>query len=371
MVIRYFKLFIRRIILNIYIKPKNIISLVKNFDVYCKHESYFPEKKSKSKKKIFFDQFMEVLKYGYPNKFYFPYGFDIKNREETNKYIPYIQFMTIRDSLNTKPHSATAILRNKVLFGLFTNSVGVRSGDNFGVIGKCQVLNLRTLENQKLDDFLQELTGRFIFKPVDGQCGEGLFTCDISDGICYRNKIKVSKDDFLEYFRSGTYLVQKVVDQHPILKRLHPQSLNTIRLVTIKDINTDEIVVFPSIIRIGTGNSFVDNTSQGGLAVAVDIDTGQLGNYGYYKPEFGTKTGIHPDSKIEFSSVKIPFFQEAKEKAILLHSLLSDIHSIGWDIAIDEDGPVFIEGNDNWEINGPQICNGPLKELFIKYCFKY
>ena len=37
---------------------------------------------------------------------------------------------------------------------------------------------------------------------------------------------------------------------------------------------------------------------------------------------------------------------------MFFHSMLKDIHSIGWDIAIGENGPIFIEGNDNWEALG-------------------
>ena len=32
------------------------------------------------------------------------------------------------------------------------------------------------------------------------------------------------------------------------------------------------------------------------------------------------------------------------------HKHLYNIRSIGWDSAITPEGPVFIEGNDNWEI---------------------
>ena len=30
----------------------------------------------------------------------------------------------------------------------------------------------------------------------------------------------------------------------------------------------------------------------------------------------------------------------------------------------------FFKGNDNWEINGPQICNGGLKREFLEYFYK-
>ena len=61
------------------------------------------------------------------------------------------------------------------------------------------------------------------------------------------------------------------------------------------------------------------------------------------------------DSGIVFSEFTIPFLSEACEQAKYFHSMLPGLQSIGWDIAIGNDGPVFIEGNDNWEINGQQI----------------
>ena len=69
------------------------------------------------------------------------------------------------------------------------------------------------------------------------------------------------------------------------------------------------------------------------------------------------------------SEYTIPYVKEAIEQAKYFHSLLN-LHSVGWDIAIGEDGPIFIEGNDNWEINGPQSCNKGLAKEFKEYFFQ-
>ena len=90
----------------------------------------------------------------------------------------------------------------------------------------------------------------------------------------------------------------------------------------------------------------------------------------FYKPQYGLKTTEHPNSHIVFESFCIPHISKAIEQAKLFHSTLNDIHSIGWDIAIGEDGPIFIEGNDNWEINGPQSCNRGLAPEFYNLFFK-
>ena len=130
----------------------------------------------------------------------------------------------------------------------------------------------------------------------------------------------------------------------------------------------NRIKVYPSILRIGANGSFVDNTSQGGIAVGFNLETGQLNEYGFHKPQFGRRVKTHPNSGIKFSEFTIPFIKEAEEQAIYFHSMLTGLQSVGWDIAIGPDGPIFIEGNDNWEINGPQVGNhgmaAEIKEAF-------
>ena len=41
-------------------------------------------------------------------------------------------------------------------------------------------------------------------------------------------------------------------------------------------------------------------------------------------------------------------------------------HSIGWDIAITKDGPMFIEGNDRWEVSMIQAVHGGMGYM-MKY----
>ena len=65
-------------------------------------------------------------------------------------------------------------------------------------------------------------------------------------------------------------------------------------------------------------------------------------------------------------NIQIPFFKEAVEMAKELHSKLYRIHSVGWDIAITQEGPIFIEGNSRWEVSGTQAAVGGLK-IIEKY----
>lgn len=64
---------------------------------YYSHESYYKESPRKSNFKIWCDQLRQTLKYGYPNELYFPYGFDVKDRLEIDKYLHFESFSRLRD----------------------------------------------------------------------------------------------------------------------------------------------------------------------------------------------------------------------------------------------------------------------------------
>lgn len=46
--------------------------------------------------------------------------------------------------------------------------------------------------------------------------------------------------------------------------------------------------------------------------------------------------------------------------------LFYGLHSVGWDVALTENGIMIIEGNDNWDTLGAQLYSGA-KPIFDKY----
>ena len=146
---------------------------------------------------------------------------------------------------------------------------------------------------------------------------------------------------------------------------IYPGSINTYRIVTI---NKDEkSYLFSSILRIGTSTSGnVDNWAAGGLAIGIDHQSGYLKQFGFYKPKYGGKVAKHPDTDVEFAKTKAPCYEEAVELALKASRCFYNIRAIGWDIAITEDGPIIIEGNDNWEISLMQACDGPLRKKWLE-----
>ena len=380
----------------LWIRPQQLVKLVFLPEFYTS-PSYYPEypERLRSHWSQFWNQVGEILRFGRINTLYFLCGYDVKTREEQKAYVHYNTFMRRRLELNqAEENNCACILRDKLYFSIFTEGIGLKESNTLFYTLNGDLYDFRSKVKTTADAVLALGDVQLFCKPLDGQCGKGIFLLQVKDGKMVAIEKKVYKNNPIEtietevdaaglrdYCSSGRYLIQSFIRQHPDMAALHPQSINTIRLLTVRSLKDGQIHVMPSILRIGTGDSIVDNTSQGGLAVGIDMESGYLKQYGFYKPDFGReveengniialfKEDEHPDSHIRFANFQIPYFQEVVSQARYYHSLMPSLHSVGWDIAIGEDGPIFIEGNDNWEITGPQTCNGGLRKEFEEYFY--
>lgn len=163
---------------------------------------------------------------------------------------------------------------------------------------------------------------------------------------------------YYEVIKSG-FLFQETVKQHPELNRLNPSCLNTIRFETFID-KDGNVEIISAYLRISTSNNYVDNISSGGCQVTIDLQTGKLKKEGY--PSFGSNGTklytTHPVTKIVFEGFTIPFFAEAKALIIRVASFMPGLRLVGWDIAIGESGPVLIEGNSDYAMEGNDLAIG-------------
>lgn len=146
--------------------------------------------------------------------------------------------------------------------------------------------------------------------------------------------------DLIQSF-GNDYSVQRCIQCHPCLKTLHPQSVNTIRVMTYRW--HGEILTIPAIVRLGIGTMQVDNASAGGIFVGVS-DEGSMLPFAMNK--YGKRYSEHPDSGIKFDGYRIDFIPQILEEAKRLHRAIPQIGVVNWDFAIGEDGDIIlIEGN--------------------------
>ena len=154
----------------------------------------------------------------------------------------------------------------------------------------------------------------------------------------------LSKKELVKFFdelKEDNLIFQEAVKQSKETAKLHPDSLNTIRIMTL--ILDGEVKVLPwYAFRMGQGKSKVDNASFGGVYCNVKED-GTLSSFAY--DALGNKFLKHPDGG-NFDEVKFDFMDKVKALVKEAAQRFPHFRLIGWDIAIDENNnPLIIEAN--------------------------
>ncbi len=335
-------------------------------------ESNYPESELKNKFTIFFEQLWYILKTGEVNKYYYIFGFDRKFKNDFKNYVPWLVFTNARNRKNQlpshplyDPYNFVCMLRDKFVFEAFCNRVGINTPINIGMIKDSLFFILNNQKSIPLRDIVQLEMNAFLKRNIScgGGMGGDVMPFRIENGLIYINNNLVEIDQLLNIIGLDSWVVQeRIVNQHEALNNLHPNSINTIRIVTV---NTGEkIDVLTANLRIGANGRYADNISSGGIAV--NIVDGKLLKYGYYKPGAGIITDKHPNSKIIFENYEIPLWPKVIDTVKNAHRLFYGLHTVGWDVCITDDGIKIIEGNDNWDTIDAQFL-GEGKDLYIKY----
>lgn len=348
---------------------RDILSLLRD---PARSRTYYPAAERKSKAAILKDLVGWWLRSREVNEFYYLYGLD-RRGAAADGVMPYSEFRAIRNARNLHPDRQSAyygrsynfvcLLRDKAIFSQFAASLGVPVPR---IIAECSTRGLRWTDDGR-EAPLDHLVGptaphlNAVCKPADGIMGAGLFLLRTDGGRLFLDDVEASVDD-LRARLDGRYLIQERIVQHPQLARLHPASINTVRLVTFNQ--GGEVTLFSAALRMGARGRSTDNWAGGGVLAAIDRERGTLRGPGYMKPAFGRIVERHPDTEVLLDGLEIPYFQAAVETVRSLHAHLPGIHSVGWDIAIGESGPLVIEGNDDWDGAIPMVLEPRFRQRF-------
>ena len=193
--------------------------------------------------------------------------------------------------------------------------------------------------------------GEVIIKPIiDTMGAKGVRLLNLTDGVDLRKDESVEK--IIESYGSD-FIVQEKVVNHESIRRLYPDSVNTLRVITF--FADGGIQVAPLSMRIGIGGRVVDN---GGIFIGVSPE-GLLSEEGYSK--YGiTRYKKHPDTGIVFSGYRIEGVSKIIEAAKMCHSMILQLKMLSWDLAYNDNGKVTIievntTGQSGWF---PQMVTG-------------
>jgi hypothetical protein len=333
----------------------NVLAHVKPWVLDARKNTYYSEKPLKSKLHIFADHLFYAFVQGNTVKDdYYAMGIDQKGKRakdylaETVNTLALYAKNTARGLTAMKWHyDMCAVLKDKWIFSQICKAYNLSTPHTFGL------LNMGNVMSQELKDLNSFLKRDFnvMFKPVDGACGIGIVHVRSIDGKLIVKGKEISVEQLKDMLGNGRYLIQQFVsNQHEGMIKLYPDACNTLRITVARDGN--ETRVLGRMCMLGAHGTDCSNWHFGGVSVNIKED-GTLDKYGFCKID--KKVTAHPDTGVTFEGYKIPFFDEAIALAKRATECFYGFCSIGWDIAITTDGPIIIEGNDDWGIVAHQM----------------
>lgn len=188
---------------------------------------------------------------------------------------------------------------------------------------------------------------RFIYKPAQDYGGRGIKIYD-------RKNYESAEDLFEIIIFNGACVLEELIVQGKEIADIHPDSVNTVRIVTYHGDNGDTHTQW-CFLRMGSGGSHTDNMSGGGISARIDFDTGVVCDCG--RDYLGHRYIYHPDSKVQLVGLNIPQWDEVKKLVCRLADTLPQVRFVGWDLAYSDKGWVFVEGNAQPQCVAPQIMS--------------
>lgn len=275
------------------------------------------------KQRVIADMFDAGKKHGFSFSEYLIYDFENKTPEEQYAFLSDKEHAALCKSINFD--EAVEVLNNKFeTFRRFRHFFGREL---------CLVLPDDTAA---FPGFAKAHPSLFI-KPNADWGGFGALRVDVAED----DDLDALLAGLLEKYPEGFLAEERLQNGEPF-RSLHPVSLNTVRVPTVK--LPSEVKVVHPFLRIGKGGSVVDNAAAGGIMGLVDPETGVVTLACDEADQYYT---VHPDTGLPIVGLQLPEWDKAVALAKELAGVLDGLHYSGWDLAYTPHGWVMIEGNPN------------------------
>lgn len=263
-------------------------------------------------------------------------------------YIPDDFYYCYADTFFTNYHTSIK-LDNKNLYDLYFHDINRPTSIVRNIDGKLMDFAYREISIHEAISICNECNNVIIKSAINSDGGHGvnfIYDC-INHKDALINILENQKD----------YVVQKIIKQHHKLGMFNPESINTIRVMTLYF--KGNVHVLSSVFRVGVNGAKVDNASSGGLVCGINSD-GVLKNCAY--DSSANVYYSHPQGK-SFDGIEVPSYKEIISiSKSLANRFINYSKLISWDFAIDENGtPILIEANlTGGQLDFHQLTNGPI-----------
>lgn len=305
----------------------------KRLDEYI--DLYFSKDMSSARRfAIKADFIWSVLRDGVGINDYFEYEFNKKRRNERQKFVVRTKRGLIAKCFNNP---------NKII----NFSDKGKFNQLFQGFVKREWVDLDTASVEMFKEFLSRHKD-FLVKPKTESCGIGI-------KVIHSNGVKEA-ESLLAQYKGQKVLAEEILVQEGSVHDLHPESLNTLRIVTVR-LKDSDVQVMNANIRIGIDERIQDNFHQEGIAAAVDVKTGIVNSAGC--DMYLNRHLVHPVTGKKIIGYSIPYWDEAIEMAKKAAQVIPDVAYVGWDIATSCKGygVVLVEGNPDSDTDVQQMCD--------------
>ena len=265
------------------------------------------------------DCFFSYLIYGCVPSHYFYGKFYRFSHFERSKILTYKR--ALRSQKHFNDSSAIKYLLDKSLFNEY-----------FREFIKRDWLDISKSTFDEFDAFLVKHK-EFIVKPKNLMQGKG-----VRIETCSK---EMDLPSLYSRYRNEDVIIEEIIQQHPSMV-FNNNSVNTIRVMSVLD-KSGKCHILKTILRVGIGNSVVDNYCAGGCIYSVNESCGVIDSYGATMQL--SRLLVHPGSDILMLGLKLPNWDKVVDLIERAHPKLPKCRYVGWDVAITKDGVELIEGN--------------------------
>jgi hypothetical protein len=198
----------------------------------------------------------------------------------------------------------------------------------------------------------------FVFKPVAGVHGRGVLLLKFSSAaFSTPDGSRYDADALLAHAKRSVYadwLFQERLYPHRDLVELSgTRYLQTARVVSYLD-SAGRVHIPVAWLRIIAGHTAFDNFNfgaSGNVVATIDVVTGKLKHVLSAAPDgLGlVELARHPATGRRFTGFSVPYLPEVRDLVTRAARAFVPLRTVGWDVAITDDGPSLIEGNVTWD----------------------
>ncbi len=306
-----------------------------------------PGASEEEKQDVFYRAIYDYWVYGNNISEEFYFGFADKSHEEKSKFVTFRNRYLYIHHLNKKENAV--LLNDKY-----------KAYQLLKPYYKRDIIQIESEQDYVLFEEFVQKHPVFVAKPVGLGLAIGVHKVDSGDFGSERELFdtlieegRTAKAEFA-WGTSGAVVLEELIQQHEELARIHPHSVNGIRVTTVR--LGDEVHLVHPWFKIGANGNFVTSAAQGTMDATIDAKTGIVDSWG--AKENGELVEYHPQTGIRIPGYVIPEWDSLIQTVTEISKILPDINYVGWDMVLTPDkGWCIMEGNFAGEFMW-QMCYG-------------